>query len=55
MKNKLIVIVLILSSCQAPDIPKPAKSQSPNYVRGYPFNVQPNGVSTFPRYIPVIK
>jgi hypothetical protein len=55
MKNKLIVIALILSSCQAPDMPKPAKLQSPNYVRGYQFNVQPSGASTFPKYIPVIK
>jgi hypothetical protein len=55
MKNKIIAFILILSSCQAPDMPKLAKLQSPNYVRGYPINVQPSGASTFPRYIPVIK
>jgi hypothetical protein len=53
METKLIALAIILSSCSAPEIPEPAKT--PDYVKSYTIQVQPNGITNYPKYIPFLK
>ena len=53
MTTKLIALAIIVSSCQAPEIPEPVKT--PDYVRSYTMQVQPNGITNYPKYIPFLK
>ena len=54
MANELILLFAIgLCSCESPEIPEPAKTAS--HVRSYTIQPQQNGVTIFPKYIPILK
>jgi hypothetical protein len=48
-----IIFMFLFIGCSAPEIPEPVNT--PNYVRSYTIQPQQNGVTTFPKFIPILK
>jgi hypothetical protein len=48
-----IIFLFLMIGCQAPEIPQPAKT--PSYARSTTIQVQPNGSTIFPKFIPILK
>lgn len=47
-----ILFIIILSSCQAPEKVEPVKP--PQFTRSYTIQPQFNGVTTFPKFVPIL-
>lgn len=46
------IFIMLVSSCQAPEKVEPLRT--PSVVRTYTVQVQPNGVTIFPKFIPIL-
>lgn len=46
------MFVIILTSCQAPEKVEPIRT--PSVVRCFTVQVQPNGVTIFPKFVPIL-
>lgn len=47
------IFILLLALCQAPEKVEPIRT--PSVVRSFAVQVQPNGVTIFPKFVPFLK